>query len=158
MVNRSVPPMLMLVVLAAWLIASAHAETPAAACARIVSDDTLQPIPESLAAAVNAVFGTTMPVDVAVKTTVFRCADGHVLSCTIGANLPCGRANTSRMPGPGQVAWCREHPNDAFIPAVAAGHDTIYAWSCRDRRPQIARQTLDVDARGFIMQYWKQLP
>jgi hypothetical protein len=147
----------MLAMLAAWSIASAHAETPAAACARVVSDDTLQPIPESLVAAVNAAFGTTMPIDVALKTTVFRCADGHVLVCAMGANLPCGRANTSRTSGPGQVAWCHEHPNDAFIPAVATGHDTIYAWRCRNGRPQIAQQTLDVDARGFIVQYWKQL-
>jgi len=147
----------MLAVLAAWSIASAHAETPAAACARIINDDTLRPIPKSLAPAVNTVLGTTMSADVAVKTTVFRCANGHVLVCTVGANLTCGPANTSRTPGSGQVAWCRERPNDAFIPAVATGHDTIYTWRCHNGAPQIIRQTLDADARGYIVQYWKQL-
>jgi hypothetical protein len=99
-----------------------------------------------------------MPPDVAVKTTVFRCSNGRVLVCTVGANLVCGRANTSRTPGRGQIDWCREHPNDAFIPAVATGHDTIYTWRCENRVPRIDRPTLDVDARGFIVQNWQPLP
>ncbi len=81
-----------------------------------------------------------------VKATVFRCASGHVLVCTVGANLVCGQANASRTPGRGQIDWCREHPNDAFIPLAAAGHDTIYAWRCQDGAPQIDRQTLGKSA------------
>lgn len=126
-------------------------------CTRISTDDTLRPIPESLVPAVNAMFGTTMPPRVAVDTTVFRCADGHVLVCTVGANLPCGRANTSGTPGPGMVDWCRAHPAADFIPAVATGHDTIYTWRCQGGAPQIGRQISDVDGRGFIAQYWKAL-
>jgi hypothetical protein len=70
----------------------------------------------------------------------------------------CGRANSSRTPGRGPLNWCREHRNDAFIPSVASGHDTIYAWRCQDGAPQIDRQIQDVDARGFIVQNWRQLP
>jgi hypothetical protein len=99
-----------------------------------------------------------MPPDMAMKATVFRCGNGHVLVCTVGANLVCGRAKTSRTPGRGQTDWCREHPNDAFIPAVATGHETIYAWRCENGVPRIDRQTLEVDARGFIVQNWKLLP
>ncbi len=137
--------------------AAAHAAQPASVCARIGTDDTLRPIPESLVPAVNALFGTSMPTRMAIDTTVFRCASGRMLVCTTGANLPCGPANTSRMPGSGAVDWCREHPDAAFIPAVATGHDTIYAWRCQGGAPQIVRQTQAVDARGFIARYWKEL-
>jgi hypothetical protein len=143
---------------AACSIARAHAETPAAFCARIVNDDAARPIPESLVAAAEVALGATMPPDVAMQTTVFRCANGRALVCTVGANLVCGRASVSRSPGRGPLVWCREHPNDAFIPLVAAGHDTIYAWRCRDGVPHIDRQILDVDARGFVVQNWRQLP
>jgi hypothetical protein len=147
-----------LAVLALWSIAGARAETPRAFCARTVNDDTLRLIPESLVTAAGAALATAMPTSQAIQSTVFRCADGHVLVCTVGANLVCGRANPGRTPGPGQVAWCREHRNDAFIPLAAAGHDTIYAWRCRDGVPRIDRQTMAVDPRGFIVQNWRQLP
>jgi hypothetical protein len=156
MLTRSV--LSMFVMLAALPIAGAHAETPAARCARVINDDAVRRIPEGLVAAAGAALGTTMPRDMAMKSTVFRCATGHVLVCTVGANLVCGRANTSRTPGRGQIDWCREHPNDAFSPAAAAGHDTIYAWRCNDGVSQIDRQTLDVDTRGFIVQNWRRLP
>ena len=139
-------------------IAKAHAAQPAAACARIGNDNTLRPIPESLVPAVNAAFGTSMPTDAAIRTTVFRCANSHVLVCATGANLPCGPANTRRTPAAGEVNWCREHPDAPFIPMVATGHDTIYAWRCHGTAPQIVRQVQDVDAHGFIVPYWKELP
>src|SRR5271167_3474406 len=156
-VQRKLAAALTLAAVAGAPIAVAHAEQPAAVCVRIGTDDALRPIPESLVPAVNATFGTAMPTRVAVDTTVFRCADGHVFVCTAGANLPCGRANASRTPGPGMVDWCREHPDAEFIPAVATGHDTIYVWQCRDGAPRIGRRILEVDARGFIAQYWREL-
>ena len=151
------PVALLLSAIAVASIAAAHAEPPAAMCARIGTDDTLRPIPEGLVPAVNAAFGTAMPARVAVDTTVFRCAGGHVLACTVGANLPCGRANTSRTPGAGMLAWCRAHADADFIPAFATGHDTIFAWRCVAGAPQISRQVDDVDARGFVAQFWKVL-
>jgi hypothetical protein len=146
-----------LAVLAAWSMTQARAEAPAF-CARNGNDDALRPIPKALVAAAGAALGTTMPPAVAMKSTVFRCANGRVLVCTVGANLVCGRANTSRTPGRGQLNWCREHPHDTFIPLVASGHDTIYAWRCQDGAPQIDRRILDVDAGGFIVRNWRQLP
>jgi len=142
---------------AALAVPPARAETPAAACARTGTADKPRPVPESLAAAVNAAFGTRMPAKVAVATTVFRCADGHVLVCTTGANLPCGATDTTRIPGSGAVAWCRTHPSADFIPAYATGTSTIYAWRCDNGEARIARQMQDVDPRGFIARYWKPL-
>jgi hypothetical protein len=135
-------------------IAKARAETPTGVC---TGDAAPQPIPASLVPAVNALFGIKLPPEVAVATTVFRCVNGRVMVCTAGANLPCGPANTNRVPKSGVVDWCRDHPNAASLPAVVVGHDTIFVWQCRDGAPHIARQILDVDDQGFIKQYWKEL-
>jgi len=132
----------------------ALAETPATFCRRVGTDDTTRPIPEALVPAVNAAFGMRMPARVAVDTTVFRCAGGQVMVCTVGANLPCGKANTNRAPS----QWCRDNPDASVVPAVATGHDTIYQWRCRAGTPQIVRQTLHVDPRGFVAEFWKTLP
>lgn len=145
-------------VCAAVSAAAAQAETPAAFCQRIGTDDTTRPIPEALVPAVNAAFGTQMPARVAMDTTVFRCSGGRVTVCTVGANLSCGKANISRTPSAGELQWCRDNPGSPFIPAVAIGHDTIYQWRCPAGRPQILRQSFHVDPRGFIAEFWKALP
>jgi hypothetical protein len=142
--------------LAASPIAPTRAETPAQICSRVGADDTLRPIPASLVPAVNTLFHSSMPTRMARDTTVYRCADGYVLVCTTGANLPCGKANTART-NSGADAWCRDNPNATFVPAVASGHDTIYRWRCRNGSADIERQESTVDRRGFIAQYWKRL-
>lgn len=144
-----------LVAVALLLACPALAETPAAMCKRVGTDDTTRPIPQSLVPAVNAAFGVWMPDQVAMDSSVFRCAEGHVMVCTVGANLPCGKANTSRAPNAGELQWCGDNPNAAFIPAVATGHDTIYQWRCHAGSPHIVRQSLQVDQRGFVAGYWK---
>jgi hypothetical protein len=136
----------------------ALAETPAAFCMRVGTDDVTRPITEALVPAVNAAFGTRMPAHVAVDTTVFRCVGGRVWVCTVGANLPCGRANTNRAPSAGVMRWCRDNPDASVVPAVATGHDTIYEWSCHAGAPQIVRQTLHVDPHSFVAEFWKALP
>jgi hypothetical protein len=143
--------------LGSWLIAPARTETPVQTCAGVGVDDTLRPIPASLVPAVNALFHSRMPTQMALDSTVFRCAEGHVLVCTTGANLPCGKANVSRTSA-GAAEWCRTNPDATFVPAVATGHDTIYQWRCRNGSPDIVRQTSAVDPRGFVARYWRRLP
>ena len=134
-----------------------RAQTPAETCAQVGTDDTLRPIPALLVPGVNALFHTAMPPDVAMRTTVFRCDGGNVLVCGMGANLPCGKADTSTTSAGGRQ-WCREHPNDSFIPAYATGHATIFAWRCLDGEPAILRQLFHVDPRGFVAEFWRKLP
>jgi hypothetical protein len=143
---------------AAAIPATAHAEAPAALCQRVGTADQARPIPEDLVPAVNAAFATQMPVREAMDTTVFRCAQGHVMVCTVGANLPCGKANSSHAPNPGIIRWCRKNPEAGFIPAVVTGHDTVYEWRCHAGAPHIERQILHIDPRGFVAEYWKPLP
>jgi hypothetical protein len=136
----------------------ARAEPPAALCERLGTDDTTRPIPDSLVAAANAALGTSLPADAAIASTVFRCAEGHLLVCTVGANLACGKADTSRQSTAGMTAWCRAHPDADFVPAFASGHDTIFAWHCIGAIPRVIRQTSYVDGRGFIADNWKTVP
>jgi len=145
-----------LVALLPAIVTAARAETPAQHCRRVGNDDTLRPIPASLVPAVQRLFGLSMPAEMVQGSTSFRCMDGHVLVCTVGANLPCGKANTSRKL-PGATAFCRDNPGADFIPAMATGHDTIYQWRCAGDTPQPGGPVEDVDQRGFFKRYWKEI-
>ncbi len=74
-----------------------------------------------------------------VATTVWRCDGGKVLACTVGANLNCGKANTSREPTDAMVQWCADGSH-TDMPASVSGHETIYAWAWQDGSPVIVRQ------------------
>ena len=135
----------------------AHAQqNPEQFCRRAGTDDTLRPIPPSLVPEARSMFGPSMPPDMALRTTVFRCAQGQTRMCNTGANLPCGKANTSRN-NPGTSTWCKRNPDSPFIPMYAVGHDTVYRWRCKDGQAQIVSQQSQVDERGFIARYWKPL-
>ena len=153
--NRSAPT-LVAAVTALWATA-ASAETPAALCTRVGTDDTLRPVPRQMSDEVNALFHAKMPPATVSRSTVFRCVDRHVKVCTTGANLPCGKAERSKSPTAGTTAWCREHPEVTFVPAVATGHDTIYEWRCVGGTPRIGNQVLHTDPRGFVAEFWKDL-
>jgi hypothetical protein len=95
------------------------------------------------------------PLDVFIRNSFWRCVNGKVYACTVGANLPCeSKANTSKTPNEGMTAWCQSNPSADFIPAVDTGHDTIYAWRCTNGTPVIVKQIFTVDARGFISEIW----
>lgn len=125
-------------------------------CGRAGTDDTLRAIPLSLVPRAQSLFGSSMPPDMAQRTTVFRCMRGRTLLCNTGANLPCGKADTSRS-NMGASAWCKDNPNSDFIPMYAVGHDTIYQWRCTDGQARIVSQQNKVDERGFVTRYWKRL-
>lgn len=84
----------------------------------------------------------------------WRCAHGRVMACSYGANLNCGKANTSRTPNPGEVRYCRENPNDINIPAYITGHDTIFGWSCKNGKAVASGSGAGVDDRGFMEHLW----
>lgn len=83
----------------------------------------------------------------------WRCLDGNLMACTVGANLPCGPANASREPSSGMVDYCRENP-EGSIPAALTGHNTVYIWGCQAGTPVIIRQWTEVDSRGFVSRVW----
>ena len=134
--------------------APASREAPDHYCARVNTDDTLRTPPRSLGPAINRLFKISGRY--ALETSYYRCADGNVLLCTVGANLPCGKANTSRaLPGVSQ--WCATHENDSVIPMAVTGHDTLYEWRCVGRTAKAGKPVGARDARGFFAEYWKRL-
>lgn len=125
-------------------------------CRHLGTDDRLRPLPPALLPQFLRRFGPHMPADYALATGWIRCADGKVLGCSTGANLPCGKADT-RRDIPGADAWCRAHHDPAVIPAYVTGHATLYAWRCRGGRAVPVRQVARPDRRGFVAGYWKRL-
>lgn len=131
--------------------------SPAAYCRRVGTDDRLRSVPPSLVPAVVRLFRLeAMPAEQVQRSTYFRCADHHLLVCTVGANLACGKADT-RRDLPGVEAWCKAHAGAQSVPAYVTGHATIYWWRCDGPRPAASRSALSVDRRGFISQNWKRV-
>lgn len=129
--------------------------SPARFCSRVVTDDMLRAIPQALVPAAERAFGlAAMPARMIRQSTVFRCFERHVLLCTVGANLPCGKADI-RNAMPAADAWCAEHAGAGSIPAFVVGHATIYDWKCDGAKAAVARAVLHVDRRGFVAEYWK---
>lgn len=93
------------------------------------------------------------------RMTHWRCMEGEVYACFVGANIPCtAKADTSRTPSPGMWAFCRENPDADPIPAYVTGRETVFAWRCTGGVPTIVRQVTEPDARGFLRNVWYRIP
>jgi hypothetical protein len=135
--------------------APAANQSPVDYCRGVGNDDELRKPPASLAGALHSLFNVSGPE--ALQTSYYRCMGGAVMLCNIGANIPCGKANTSTNL-PGAREWCRGNPNSDFIPMAATGHDTIYEWRCASGKAVISRKFHNVDERGFVADAWMRLP
>ena len=91
------------------------------------------------------------------KMMEWRCANGLVLACLYGANIPCGsKAMTSQKPTQAIIDYCRQNPDSQFVPMVVTGHETTVSWACHGPRPVVIR-TSAVDAQGYAKQYWHEV-
>ncbi len=98
------------------------------------------------------------PLEPFLKGSFWRCMDGKVYACFVGANLPCeSKANTDKTPTQAEADFCKSNSSADFIPAAVTGHDTIYEWACKDGQPSIAKQVFQVDSRGFIKEIWYEI-
>ncbi|MGD9604184.1 MAG: hypothetical protein AB7O21_18350 [Gammaproteobacteria bacterium] len=114
-------------------------------------------VPSALARAARDALGLAdeMPDALLRAGLTWRCMDAKVWVCHVGANLPCwSKADTRRLPGEGARGFCRDHPDAQSIPMFASGRETVYEWRCRGDAPYIAKQVVDVDARGFPAWIW----
>ena len=123
-------------------------------CAAVRDDDRVKPIPAALVS--EAARALEMDdTDWVKRSTVFRCMDGSVWVCNHGANIPCSKANTSRV-SKAVTAYCKKNPGSDVVPMVVTGHDTVHEWRCVGSKPQIVHSE-PVDARGFIADQWIRL-
>ncbi len=139
---------------------------PFAYCAAVVTADRPGPpydgpavppgVVEGLRRALN--LAPDMPGDLIARGTRWRCMEGAVYGCFVGANLPCSeKADESRVPSPAMNDFCEENPGSEAIPMAVTGRATVYAWRCRDGGPEILRRVAEADPRGFIAKVWHRL-
>lgn len=95
------------------------------------------------------------PLDLFRGGGFWRCMDGKVYACFVGANLPCeSKANNNQTPTAEETDYCKANPTSDFIPAAVTGHETVYEWACKDGKPAIVKQVFMVDPRGYIQEIW----
>jgi hypothetical protein len=101
---------------------------------------------------------STEPLAPFERGTSWRCMDGAVYACNVGANLPCD-AKPAADPAPTDAlrTYCAENRDAAFVPMYVTGHDALYAWSCTDGSPQRGKQTAQLDARGYVASIWHRI-
>lgn len=163
---------LTLVALLALRPTIAHGETgttyrdPFAYCAAVGTIDTPDEryvgpkVPKSVAKGLREALGLpiTAPLRPLARSTSWRCMEGHVYACTVGANLPCwAKADVSRVPSQAMSAYCQQNPTADFIPAYITGRETVYAWRCRAGHAVVDRQLTQPDARGFLSNIWYKI-
>ncbi len=114
------------------------------------------PIPEEVVAGLQAALNTPdLPGDMLINGSSWRCMDGQVYACFVGANLPCTeKANTDNTPTSAEQEFCRQQPDADVIPAYVTGHNTIYEWRCTNGAPKVVKQVFQVDAQGYIADIW----
>jgi hypothetical protein len=119
------------------------------------------PMPDVLVQGLKKASGASAdaPDEMFITSGYWRCMDGKVYACTVGANLPCAsKANTGKTPTQAETGYCQANPDSDFIPAYVTGHDTIYAWRCKQDQPEIDQQVFHVDKQGFIAEIWYEIP
>ncbi|MCB9151968.1 MAG: DUF333 domain-containing protein [Caldilineaceae bacterium] len=147
--------------------ASANApQDPFAYCAEVGTIDepvgdfgaTSNPgVPEALVAGLKKASGISAdaPSEMLAQNSYWRCMDGRVYACFVGANLPCTtKADTSITPTAAMNSFCTSQPNADVIPAAVTGRATVYSWSCADGVANAGEQVFDVDAQGFLANIW----
>ncbi len=87
----------------------------------------------------------------------WRCVAGQVWGCNVGANLPCGRIDTSKVPTQPMNDYCRDNPGATFLPAFVTGHSTEYEWQCNGAIATAGMPVIALDPRGFGADFWFHL-
>ena len=116
-------------------------------------------VPESVALGLQkALNAPDTPLSVLQGGSSWRCMNGEVYACFVGANLPCeAKANTDRTPTQEETDFCQANPNSEFIPAVVTGRETVFEWRCRDGVPEVVKQVFQPDAQGFLAEIWYKI-
>jgi putative hemolysin/predicted secreted protein len=100
----------------------------------------------------------SMPRDQLANSSFWRCMNGKVYACTVGANLPCQeKADTNKTPSAALNDFCKANPASAVIPAVVTGRATVYEWKCANGKPEVVKQLFNPDARGFLSDFWHEI-
>lgn len=147
-------------------VAGEHYHDPFAYCAAVGTVDapdaryTGPALPTVIARGLQQAFGvaSTEPLAPFERGTSWRCMDGAVYACNVGANLPCdAKPVADPQPSDGLRAYCKDDPDADFVPMYVTGHDTLYAWSCAGGAPRRGARTGELDARGYLASIWHRI-
>ncbi|MDX8537792.1 hypothetical protein RFM23_09175 [Mesorhizobium abyssinicae] len=133
-------------------------------CRQVKNDDTIRPYSHDLYDGTAKAFKKLFPDAKAAPQeselqaqASYRCMNGKVLVCFVGANLPCAGMNAARD-NPGADGFCNANPNDDVVPAFATGHDAVYSYKCRNGKAEVTGNPWQLDKRGFAAKLWTVLP
>lgn len=116
-------------------------------------------VPQSVAEGLQTALDVPdTPLDVLQNGSTWRCMDGDVYACFVGANLPCdAKADTDRTPTQEEIEFCDANPDAEVIPAAVTGRETVYEWRCRDGAAETVSQVFHADAQGFLSEFWYKI-
>ncbi len=133
-------------------------------CRKVGNDDTVRPYSHELHGGTVKAFrklfpdAKSAPQEQELQTQAsYRCMNGNVLACFVGANLPCAKMNAAHD-NPGADEFCKTNPNDDAVPAFATGHDAVYSYKCRNGKAVVSGQPWALDKRGFAKKLWAVVP
>ena len=143
----------------------AQESDPFAYCASVGTDDS--PITESTGGGIpdtlvqpmidQAIVSADAPASIQ-QAGYWRCMDGSVWVCVVGANLPCAeKADTSETATPEMDEYCASNPGAGFIPAAVTGRATVYTWTCDDKTAVVDKQVFTPDEQGYLSDFWTEL-
>jgi hypothetical protein len=137
-------------------VGAARIDDPFTYCGSVGTQDATRRLPANLNVRAAAALEVNS-ADAISGGYFWRCLDGAVYVCTVGANLPCqSKADRARR-NPGAEAFCRDNRDADVVPAYAAGHRTIYAWRCISGRAVHGEIIVKLDRRGFQLDLWRRL-
>ena len=145
--------------------AQAAISDPFAYCATVGTDDSTVTdpgngdLPDVLVQAMidQNIVSADAPASIQ-EAAYWRCMDGNVWVCTVGANLPCTeKADMSETPAPAMDEFCQSNPGSDFIPAYVTGRATVYTWKCDGTTAIVDQQVFTPDAEGYLSEFWTEL-
>ena len=88
--------------------------------------------------------------------TVWRCMNGSVYVCELGASgRGCWKTGHSLAPPKGVRVWCRQNPDADFVPGAYLSGAAV-TWRCSGTRPVVV-ETEGVDERGYVKNFWRKV-
>jgi hypothetical protein len=146
--------------IASDVVASATRD-PFGYCSAVGSIDTpaggSSPIPMALKPFLSTALGLPVGRDFRPESYYWRCMNGMVLVCAIGANIPCGAKADLAKRNLGADKYCQDNPEATFVPAYATGHETLFAWRCSLGLAVPGKRIAKLDPRGYRIDIWHKV-
>lgn len=80
----------------------------------------------------------------------WRCYRGKILACREGGSHPlCNTMDDTTTPLKEFYTYCKENPNEKWIPGYMVGNAYSHGWSCIKGKPKATRRFYKLDSEGY---------